>query len=189
MLRYIMEDILMIFRQYVSYPVIFSSLLLIILYLLRHHIFSPSTCEIIRKYRWRYLSLYLFLIYCFIVISITILSRAPGSRNMVNWRLFETFTKDVSTLRYPIENILLFIPFGFILPLLWNRFYNFFLCVGTGFLFSIAIEAYQYATKRGHVQTDDLVMNVLGTMIGYCIVLSFSVIRNRIKANELIENK
>lgn len=189
MIHYILEDIRMLFREYISYPVIISTLLLIILYALRHRIFRPSTCEIIRKYRWRYLFLYLFLIYCFVVISVTILSRAPGSRDMVNWKLFETFTEDAYTLRYPIENILLFIPYGLLLPMLWSKFYNFFLCVGSGLLFSIAIEAYQYATKRGHMQTDDVLMNVLGTMIGYCLVLSCSAIRNKIKVNEMVEHK
>ena len=180
LLRYILEDILIVFKQYVTYPVIISFVLMITLYVLRNRISNSSMGEIIRKHRWRYLFLYLFLIYFFVVISVTIFSRAPGSRSMVNWKLFETFSRDVRYLRYPIENALLFIPFGFILPILWNRFNNFIMCVSAGIIFSIAIEVYQYVTERGHVQTDDLLMNVLGTIIGYCLVLCCSGIRNRV---------
>ncbi len=125
---------------------------------------------VIKEYWKNYFLLYLFCVYLFIVLALTILSRAPGSRGDVSWRLFETFCGGLHGIKNPIENILLFIPLGFFLPLLWKIFYRGLWCITVGVLFSIAIEGVQYITKRGYTQTDDVVMNGLGTIIGYAVI-------------------
>ena len=67
-----------------------------------------------------------------------------------------------------MQNILLFIPFGFFLPLLWKRFEKPHRTLIFGALFSLSIEILQLFTYR-ITDIDDFFMNTLGTMIGYCL--------------------
>ncbi len=64
-------------------------------------------------------------------------------------------------------NVLLFIPPGWVLPHIWSRFRNFFRfffsCLGAIF----AVEAIQLVTLLGSFDVDDVILNMLGTLIGY----------------------
>lgn len=115
-------------------------------------------------------SMLIFYIYFFFVAGITLLSREPGSRVEVNLKIFGTITDSAYGNRYVIENILLFIPFGVLFPILWNRINTAFKCLLAGFLFSLLIEVIQFITKRGYFQVDDMIFNTLGTLLGYVIL-------------------
>jgi glycopeptide antibiotics resistance protein len=65
-----------------------------------------------------------------------------------------------------IQNIFLFIPFGFLLPLLWKKFGKAQLTFIYGALFSLSIEVIQIFGSRIS-DIDDLLMNTAGTIIGY----------------------
>ena len=68
-----------------------------------------------------------------------------------------------------IENIIMFLPWGFLLPILFRRLRrNGFLCVLSGLAASCALETIQYLTQRGFCQLDDVVMNTLGALTGWC---------------------
>lgn len=64
-------------------------------------------------------------------------------------------------------NILMFVPFGYLLPqfrrLSWRR------VVLSGFLFSLLIETSQLIFRFGVFQTDDLIDNTLGAGLGYLL--------------------
>lgn len=65
-------------------------------------------------------------------------------------------------------NVLLFVPLGILLPLLWKRFKNPFRTVLFGLLVSAAIEFLQLFTYRA-TDVNDLMTNTLGALIGWCI--------------------
>lgn len=65
-----------------------------------------------------------------------------------------------------IMNIFLFVPFGFLLPLLWKRLGRIQNTVLAGFLLSLTIEIGQLFNYRA-TDVDDLVANTLGTALGY----------------------
>ena len=65
-------------------------------------------------------------------------------------------------------NIIMFMPFGFLLPLIWKNFRNAKKVVLMGFLMSLAIEICQLFNLRA-TDIDDLMMNTLGAVIGYFI--------------------
>ncbi len=70
----------------------------------------------------------------------------------------------------PLEtllNVLLFVPIGLMLPLLWRRFRDGRLAVLWGFTFSLAVEISQLFS--GITDIDDLIANTLGTFLGYLI--------------------
>lgn len=63
-------------------------------------------------------------------------------------------------------NIILFMPLGFILPLLWDSFRSRRAILLTGFLLSLAIELSQLLNYRV-TDVDDLITNTLGALLGY----------------------
>ncbi len=67
-----------------------------------------------------------------------------------------------------IMNIILFVPFGIALPLLWKKGTSFLQTAYCGFLFSLFIEISQLFNLRA-TDIDDLISNTLGTMIGFGI--------------------
>lgn len=69
-----------------------------------------------------------------------------------------------------LENILLFVPFGFLLPLLWERYRPFWKTISCGFLFSLTIELIQLFNGRIS-DIDDLLMNTLGAFSGWLLWL------------------
>lgn len=88
-------------------------------------------------------------------------------------------------------NVLLFIPLGIFLPVLWKDKYNsivkILLC---GFLLSLSIEIMQIFTFR-LTDINDLITNTVGTMIGYFLysmLLKKIKIINRCK-QDVTENK
>ena len=65
-------------------------------------------------------------------------------------------------------NIVMTIPLGFLLPLIWPEFRSYKKVVLTGFAFSLLIELSQLLNLRA-TTIDDLVMNTLGSFIG-CLI-------------------
>ena len=74
----------------------------------------------------------------------------------------------------------MFVPFGFMLPIMWNEFESFKKTVEAGFLFSLFIEITQMFNFRA-TDVDDLMMNTLGTVIGFGIyyILFVKIFKNK----------
>lgn len=66
-------------------------------------------------------------------------------------------------------NILIFTPFGFLLPIMRRKLRGFFRVILLGFELSLAVECVQLVTKTGSFDVDDLLLNTIGAMIGYLI--------------------
>ena len=69
-------------------------------------------------------------------------------------------------LRLFLGNIGWFVPLGFLLPLLSKR-KGFLFTAGAGLMLSFMIEAIQFIFYKGVAELDDLLLNVLGTALGY----------------------
>lgn len=67
-----------------------------------------------------------------------------------------------------IENILLFIPLGFMLPCIWKKYEVFWKTALSGITLSLIIELSQLFNRR-ITDIDDLLMNTLGAFIGWVI--------------------
>lgn len=65
-----------------------------------------------------------------------------------------------------MQNVLLFIPLGFLLPVLWKKFEHWRSTLLYGFLFTLWIEIMQIFTFRT-TDIDDLLMNTAGTLLGF----------------------
>ena len=67
-----------------------------------------------------------------------------------------------------VGNIVWFVPFGFLLPAIWQKLKSYH-TIPLGFLLSLIIETGQLALSKGMFEIDDLVLNTLGTAIG-CLI-------------------
>ncbi len=68
-----------------------------------------------------------------------------------------------------ILNILLFIPFGYLLPLIWSKADRWWKVTLLGFSISLIIELLQLFTRLGYADVDDLINNTVGALIGYVL--------------------
>lgn len=65
-----------------------------------------------------------------------------------------------------IFNVLMFVPFGFFLPLVFKKCRQFSTTLGIAFLFTLTVESTQFFIGR-IADVDDIITNVLGALIGY----------------------
>lgn len=89
-----------------------------------------------------------------------------GSLNLRNINLLP-FSNDIDTVAYGL-NIVMFVPLGVLLPLIWRdkNSVSSILVYGAGF--SLAIELSQLLNFRCP-DIDDLIMNTLGAFVGYAL--------------------
>lgn len=162
MAKYIINDLRGTFH-YLPYGLILGILVMLVLNIVN------SAREQKGKSTVPMLSYGAFFMYVAIILCITFLSRESGSRDGIDLDLFSTWGINVRNNAYVIENVLLFIPFGFVCPWAFKVFENFFVCTLFGAAASTAIECLQLLTKRGYFQIDDILTNTLGMAIG-CIL-------------------
>lgn len=117
--------------------------------------------------------LFLLVVYLYILIGITILSRSVGENRYAYFELFRLFRDTIYDRKQVCENILLFMPYAVLLfgvhPIFRRGWLQFMIAL----LSSVAIESAQWLTYTGYFEIDDIWMNVLGMMIGYagCTVI------------------
>ena len=64
-----------------------------------------------------------------------------------------------------VGNIAWFVPFGFLLPMIWQKLKSFYI-IPLGFLLALIIESSQLALNKGMFEIDDLVLNTAGCAVG-----------------------
>lgn len=110
-----------------------------------------------------------FLSYILIIFQTAFLSREPGSRKSISLTLFETWGNGIHNHAFFIENIIMFVPFGILTPILFFKMRKVQCCVLSGFLCSCTIEIMQLLTQRGYCQVDDVLTNTVGAFLGWLI--------------------
>lgn len=93
----------------------------------------------------------------------------------VNFQLFESWA-DFQGLY--IANIIMFVPMGFLLPLLWANCSRLWKTVLFCFVFSLVIELMQLFNHRA-TDIDDLLMNTIGGAVGYAVYKAVYLIGGR----------
>ena len=76
-------------------------------------------------------------------------------------------------------NVIGFLPFGFILPVIFRRMNSGFLICISGFILSLTVEVIQLVTKVGCFDVDDMILNTLGAALGYVLFLICNHIRRK----------
>ena len=108
---------------------------------------------ITRKWRWAFLAGYMVILF-----SSMVLNRDPyrTAKIITNPTMLQ---KDLPKLTgEKVANIIAFIPIGFFAGKKWWGLF-------IGVVFSVLIEILQYKLRLGYFETDDLILNTLGTLI------------------------
>lgn len=77
-------------------------------------------------------------------------------------------------------NVVGFVPFGCILPVMDRRFQNVLLVTVSGFSLSLCVETVQLIFRVGCFDVDDLVLNTLGAFLGYMLFWVCNEIRRKL---------
>lgn len=108
--------------------------------------------------------------------------RAPHAARSYNFHPLETIRGYLLILRDPnpwadalrryaavnfAGNVAAFVPLGLFLPLLFRNQRRLWLFLPTVLLLVSAVELTQYVTRLGSLDVDDLLLNVLGALLGY----------------------
>lgn len=110
-----------------------------------------------------------FVIYLSLILVITFLSRESGDSKGIDLELFSTWGINDRNNAFVIENVLLFVPYGFLACLAFGRLRRFLRCLALGAVTSLCIETLQLITGRGFFQIDDILTNTLGAVVGFLL--------------------
>lgn len=87
-----------------------------------------------------------------------------------------------------VGNIVMFMPIGFLIPLLWDKLNSFKNVVLFGFATSLLIELTQLFLIRG-TDIDDLILNTVGAVLGYLVFIIFKNIFSGFTKEVITESK
>jgi glycopeptide antibiotics resistance protein len=119
----------------------------------------------------KYILIVCFFSYCVFILWITVLKRQPRTERKMVLEVFWSFRQLIlgrkngrsESIQY-LNNILFFLPFGFLFP--WKgKGWKVHLFVAIGF--SVTIELLQYFFILGWCELDDVISNTVGAVIGY----------------------
>ena len=120
----------------------------------------------------------LLTIYMIMVFGVTFLSRGSNFKGSMNLDFLSSYKEAWYSFSFRdwqliILNIFMFVPFGFLLPLLNKRFQKVHYTLIATLLFTVFIELFQYVTGKGIFEIDDIFNNTLGGIVGYGIIMVF----------------
>ena len=174
MWKYVVQDLLGTLK-YAPYGILIGSLLYCLLMIVRKKKGDSdkqgnSVVEMI------------FWVYVAVMVVITFLSREGGSTKGIDLRIGSSLGINARNDAYAVENILLFLPYGFLWGLMRRRKKGLWNALAVGFLTSLGIEFLQLFSGRGVFQTDDMITNTLGALLGYIL---YRCVAGSGKANDM----
>lgn len=107
--------------------------------------------------------------YITILLEVSILFRPIGEIHQIDLIPFDMPGGTRYIVLYSIANVLVFIPLGFLVPMIWTKLCKTGDIIVIGFLSSLLIEISQLVLQCGVFQTEDMIMNTIGAAIGYRI--------------------
>lgn len=120
------------------------------------------------------------IVYLVVLLQTAFFSREPGSRvGEIDWRILPDWQTNIWVRTYALENIIMFVPFGILIPWSVRMAKKFYICIPLAMMLSFGIETAQYITERGFCQLEDLIMNTIGTIVGYGVwTLIYNVVKS-----------
>ena len=76
-------------------------------------------------------------------------------------------------------NVIGFIPYGFILPVIAHKCRRGTFIITSGFALSLLVETVQLLARVGCFDVDDLILNTLGAAIGYLLFVGCNYLRRK----------
>lgn len=119
------------------------------------------------KLQWGLVYIYaIYLSGCFDMVGVPVLTSITVDPE-VNWiPIIDIVNGPLGYIRNTVLNIILFVPLGFLVPILWREYDSLKKILLLGLGLSLLIEILQIFTFR-LTDVDDLITNTVGTVIGY----------------------
>lgn len=119
-----------------------------------------------------YVFVFLFAIYGTAMAHFTLLNRVSTGLQTYELDLFWSYRlahvqKNQMLWTEIFNNIILFVPFGFLLPCIYQTTHRWWIVILLGCVVSIGIEVAQLIGCLGLFEYDDIFNNTLGTILGY----------------------
>jgi len=99
---------------------------------------------------------------------------------------FDSYNIDI-VLMNTLGNVIIFIPFGFLLPLLFKQINNVKMASKIFIKFILLIESLQLLTFTGVFDIDDIMLNMLGALIGYGSFVGIKYILERVRSVDKVD--
>ncbi|MBU5479918.1 VanZ family protein [Blautia sp. MSJ-19] len=146
------------------------------------------------KHKIRVLGILLFLLYVLLLVYFLFFSEEYGRVAveermyrynlipLVEIRRFWIYRKQLGLMAVATNlfgNVIGFIPYGFILPVIVRRCRNGFFIILSGFALSLLVETVQLVTKVGCFDVDDMILNTLGAALGYGLFAVCNYLRRK----------
>lgn len=122
-----------------------------------------------QKHRLCYIGSFFLFSYLYIMLSIVLLSRREEYVNKIELSFWGTGLTTSLNKIFLIENIIMFIPLGILLPICYTKAKHAGYLALIAFAGSLLIETIQYVTKWGRFEIVDLWTNTLGAILGWLI--------------------
>ena len=124
--------------------------------------------------------------YIAILIQMGVISRTPGSISEMVWIPFQTPGGDYLVVLYSLANLVIFIPFGILVPKVFRGINSVWAMALITLMTSVLIEIVQFILSCGYSEVEDVIMNVAGGVIGYLIIKFIEKRKN--EKRERVEN-
>ncbi len=99
-------------------------------------------------------------------------------------RMYIDYSYMLNSFENLVGNVVVFIPFGFLLPYVLKRGRNFFVMLINAFLFVLGIEVFQLFSAFGAFDVDDILLNCVGAILGYFAYLAYEGIKKQRRRRE-----
>ena len=139
--------------------------------------------------------------YMFMIYLIIALAEVVGFPSISEWRRLSglneaIFNPNINLIPFNdgfdisgILNIIFFMPLGFLLPTLWKKYRSFLKTLSYGIIFSFIIEIGQLFTKNRATDINDLIMNTLGTILGWIIFNFLRKVFKKLTRKTVVDTK
>lgn len=94
-------------------------------------------------------------------------------------RMYIDYSYKLNSFENLVGNIVVFIPFGFLLPYVMRQGRNFFVMLLNAFVLVLGIEVFQLFSAFGAFDVDDILLNCLGAVLGYATYQVYEAIKRR----------
>ena len=142
------------------------------LYKTKHTDGEFKKCITERKYIKQFVTDLLLGGYLSVLAWSAILSRPVNSRVSVDFFGFGfLLSLNPRNISFAIENIIMFMPFGFLLPLTLKKIDSIPKSAAAGFCASLVLEIIQLITGRGFFEVADILNNTIGFVLGYILLM------------------
>lgn len=144
-------------------------ILIVLMVRMAYKFFSHGSITLL--FFWRLILLFSLIVYVYCVLQLTLISRSPANYGGIDWHFLGRWNENTAQKAFLIANIIMFIPFGILLPMMSQWTQHILISLPTAIICSIAIEAAQLKYQLGYCQLDDVIANTSGFLIGFLIHL------------------